>query len=72
MPMPTWSLTVWKMIFGFVLMVLIIILAGVIAIGHVTQEGSYGLQDLLGGLLVMAGGWTHWAFSSKETGSEKS
>lgn len=57
------SLERLKMIFGFLLLVLLATLAGVIAIGNVRQESSFGLQDILGGLLVLSGGFAHWAFS---------
>lgn len=51
-----------KMIFGFALLVLLAVLAGVIAVKHVTQEGSYGLDYILGALGVLAGGFANWAF----------
>ena len=57
------SIAQQKMIFGFLLLVLLSVLAGVIALGNVRQESSFGLQDILGGLLVLAGGFAHWAFS---------
>jgi hypothetical protein len=60
-----------RMLFGFLLLVLIAALAAVIALGHVTQEGSFGLQEILGALAVLAGGFAQWAFSSSNSGVTK-
>lgn len=51
-----------KMIFGFALLVLLAALATVIALAHVEMQSSFGLDQILGGLLVLAGGFAHWAF----------
>jgi hypothetical protein len=51
-----------KMLFGFVLMMLVAAIALVIALGKVEEQTSYGLQDILGGLLVLCGSFAHWAF----------
>lgn len=59
-----------RMLFGFLLLVLLCILAGVIAIGHVEEKTSYGLQYILGALAVLAGGFAQWAFGKSED-SEK-
>lgn len=53
-----------KMLFGFVLMILVAAIALVIALGKVEQQTSYGLQDILGGLLVLSGSFSHWAFQA--------
>ena len=53
-----------KMFFGFALLVVLALLAGVIALGKVEQATSHGLDQILGGLLVLAGGFAHWAFPS--------
>jgi hypothetical protein len=55
-----------RIIFGFILLFIIAVLAGVIALGKVTQESSYGLTDVLGILAVLAGGFAQWAFGRKE------
>lgn len=57
-------LTILKMLFGFYLLTIFAALIIIIAIGHVTKEGSYGLDLLIGGLLVLSGGFAHWAFGS--------
>lgn len=54
------------MLFGFGLLLLISILAAVIAIGHVTKEGSYGLDIVLGSLATLTGGFAQWAFGRKD------
>jgi len=65
-----------KMLFGFLLMILVAAIALVIALGKVEQQTSYGLQDILGGLLVLTGSFSHWAFQAvsaikKEKSSEE-
>jgi len=56
-----------RMIFGFILLVLLAVLAGVVAIGHVKQDSSYGLDYILGSLATLAGGFAQWAFGKSET-----
>lgn len=53
-----------RMIFGFLTLAILAALAGVIAIGHVEENSSFGLQYILGALSAMAGGFTQWAFST--------
>lgn len=60
-PDPGW-LPFLKMIFGLLLLILLAVLASTIALGKVEQQTSFGLQDILGGLLVLAGGFAHWCF----------
>jgi len=54
------------MIFGFLLLLLLAVLAAIIALGKVEQNTSYGLQYILGALSTLAGGFAQWAFSSKD------
>jgi Ni,Fe-hydrogenase I cytochrome b subunit len=54
-----------RMIFGFLVLLLLAILAGIIAIGKVEQETSYGLEYILGALSVLAGGFAQWAFKTR-------
>lgn len=56
-----------RMIFGFSLLILLAILAAVIAIGHVEERTSYGLQFLLGALVNASGHFSQWAFSSPKS-----
>ena len=56
------NMPVLKMIFGYLLLVLLAILATTIALGKVEQSTSHGLDQILGGLLVLSGGFAHWAF----------
>jgi hypothetical protein len=58
-----------KMLFGFVLLLCITGLSAAIAIAHVRQETSYGLPEILGGLLVLAGGFANWAFGESRSSS---
>ncbi len=55
-----------RMIFGFCILALLAALASIIAIGHVEEKTSFGLQVVLGSLSSLAGGFAQWAFSSKE------
>ena len=55
-----------RMIFGFLLLLLLAVLAAIIALGKVEQNTSYGLQYILGALSTLAGGFAQWAFSSKD------
>jgi hypothetical protein len=56
----------WKIIFGFGLLLIIAGLAGVIALGKVEKDSSYGLEIVLGCLTTLTGGFAVWAFSKKE------
>jgi len=57
-----------RMIFGFVLLLVTAGLAATIALGHVEQTTSFGLNYLLGSLATLSGGFANWAFG-KETKS---
>ena len=61
-----------KMIFGFLSLVVMATLAAIIALGKVHQETSYGLDYILGGLTMMVGGFSNWAFGSTGTKEKKS
>jgi hypothetical protein len=52
-----------RLLFGFALLLVITVLALIIALGHVTQENSYGLEIVLGSLATLAGAFAQWAFS---------
>lgn len=54
-----------RMMFGFSLLALMAALAGIIAIGHVEEKTSFGLQQIIGALSVLSGGFAQWAFSKK-------
>ena len=55
----------WKAAFGFALLLVIAGLALAIAIGHVEEKTSFGLQIILGCLTTISGGFAAWAFGSK-------
>jgi cytochrome c biogenesis protein CcdA len=59
-----------KMYFGFLLMVILATIAGIIAIGHVHMESSYGLDIILGGLIALSGGFVQWAFTRHSEGTK--
>lgn len=56
----------WKAAFGFLLLFVIAALALSIALGQVEEKTSYGLQEILGSLLTLAGGWAGWAFREQK------
>ena len=55
----------WKAAFGFMLLLVIAGLALAIAVGHVEEKTSFGLQIILGCLTTISGGFAAWAFGSK-------
>lgn len=57
----------WKMAFGFLLLICITSLAAMIALGKVHQYSSYGLPEIEGGLLTLAGGFANWAFGESRS-----
>jgi hypothetical protein len=69
-----------KIAFGFVILIVLAILAAIIALGQVKSESSFGLNIILGGLLTLSGGFASWAFrdsrlskpETKETEEEPS
>jgi hypothetical protein len=52
----------WVPVFGFVLLIIVSLLARGIAINTITQEGSFGLEPLLIILSVIATKWADYAF----------
>lgn len=60
-PNPDW-IPFLKLFIGFLMFLSLVILASIIGLGHVEQSTSFGLQDVLGGLLVAFGMWSQWAF----------
>jgi hypothetical protein len=60
-----------KMLFGFLLLFVTAALAGIIALGKVEQESSYGLPEILGGLLTLSGGFANWAFGESRSSMPK-
>lgn len=65
------NLELLKMIFGFLLLVVLATLAAIIGLAHVEQTTSYGLEGIVGGLLVLCGQFSRWAFGSTHTGCEE-
>lgn len=61
-PDPGW-IPFLKMFFGFLLLLMLAVLAGMIAAGKVHQESSFGLEGIIGGLTALSGGFVNWAFT---------
>jgi hypothetical protein len=55
-----------RMLFGFGVLLVLTVLAMMIALGHVKQESSYGLEIVLGSLATLSGGFAQWAFSKQK------
>lgn len=55
-----------RFIFGFCVLAVLGGLSAAIALGHVKQESSYGLDIALGALATLAGAFAQWAFSRQE------
>ena len=55
-----------RIIFGFLLLVVIAVLAAIIALGKVEMQTSYGLNIVLGSLATLAGAFSQWAFTKKD------
>jgi len=64
-PSPRW-IPFLKLLIGLLMFLSLVLLAMVIGLGHVEQNTSFGLQDVLGGLLVAFGSWGQWAFSKNK------
>lgn len=58
------SLPILKMIFGFCLLIVVATLAAIIAVGHIEEKTSFGLQFLLGSLSTLSGSFSTWAFTA--------
>jgi hypothetical protein len=50
------------MAFGYLLLTVVSLLAGVIALGKVVEATSFGLQIVLGSLATLCGSFAQWAF----------
>ena len=51
-----------KMAFGFVLLLVLSLLALVLAVGKVEESTSHGLMPIVTALATLAGGFAQWAF----------
>jgi hypothetical protein len=71
-PDPGW-MPFAKLLFGFLILIVLAGLAAIIALGHVKAESSFGLDIILGGLLTLSGGFAGWAFrdTSKAKGTDE-
>jgi thiol:disulfide interchange protein len=70
-PDPGWMPYV-KILFGYMILIVLAALATIIALGKVKAETSFGLDIILGGLLTLSGGFASWAFrdEKKQSGEE--
>lgn len=62
----------WRIVYGYLLLGGICVLAARIALGVVEEKSSYGLSPLLIILTLLADRWASWAFPRKgDNGGEK-
>ncbi len=59
-----------RMLLGFLILLVVAILAMTIALGKVDQSSSFGLDIVLGSLATLVGGFAQWAFSAKNDKKE--
>ena len=60
-----------RAIFGFMLLGIWALLIGIIAIGHVEEQTSFGLRDCITGLAFLSGSWAQATFGSVKGDKEK-
>ena len=51
-------------LFGFFLTVVLATLACILALGHIEEKTSFGLNGVLAIISVIALGWAHWKFGN--------
>ena len=69
-PDPGW-LPFLKYLYGFLLLLLISILAAVLALGHVEEKTSYGLKDIITGLLMISNAFAVWFAKDEKPASKE-
>lgn len=55
-----------KLLFGFLLLLILATLAVIIGVGKVEATTSFGLDIILGGLLTLSGAFCGWCFKEKQ------
>lgn len=65
------SLERLKMLYGFLLLLLLAVLATIIALGKVEQATSYGLLPIITSLATLSGAFANWAFKDPKREDEK-
>lgn len=60
-----------KMLYGFLLLLLLAVLAVVIALGRVEQQTSYGLLPIITALATLSGAFGNWAFKDHDEKKDK-
>jgi hypothetical protein len=61
-----------RMVFGFILLLVLSVLSGLVALGEVREETSHGLMPLLSALSVLSGNFANWAFAYRGSNEGKS
>ena len=68
---PRRSLDEHKMMFGYILLLLVCFLTGRIALGHVEEASSFGLTQMITVIAMLAGGFSNWCFNSNDRKEKK-
>lgn len=56
------AVEVMRLLYGLVIVIVLAVLAGVIALGHVEEKTSFGLMPIITALSALAGAFGQWAF----------
>lgn len=60
-----------RMTYGFLVLVILAVLAAIFAIGKVTEAESFGLMPIITSLATLAGGFSQWAFAGTRQPQDK-
>lgn len=66
--MPRLTMDQLRMVFGFIILFILALLAGVISLGHVEEKTSYGLSEIITALATLGGSFGQWAFGQRPSG----
>lgn len=54
-----------RMLFGYLVLVILAVLAALIALGRIEEKTSFGLMAIISSLSTLAGSFAQWAFSAR-------
>ena len=60
-----------KMLFGFLLLLIVAFLCAAIALGNVQEQSSFGLTQMITVLAALGGGFATWAFSTTRSDADR-
>jgi hypothetical protein len=65
-----WKNIAWDWLFGFFLLIDLSVLAALMALGKVEEKTSFGLREILIGLVLFAQQWSSYMFSKGQKPKE--